>query len=286
MKNTIKRVIAADNYVRGFFAYTTEMAKKAAKKHGLSIVPAAALGRLLTAASMMGIMMKNKNDKCSIIVEGDGPMKGLCVTSDVNGMVKGYVYNNDFEQYAKADGHLDIGGAIGNGKLTVIKDTGSREPYNSTVPLVTGELGEDLTYYFATSEQTPTSVGLGVLFDKNTANIIQAGGFIVQVMPNTPDEVIDKLSKNIENIKSVTEYLSEGNSCDKLMEAVLDGFDYKVTDETEVGFYCNCSKNYIVNQLKGLPKNQLIEIFKDTNTIEINCHMCSSKYKINKEDIL
>lgn len=286
MSNVVKRIIAANNYIRGFFAYTTDMVKYINKKHDLNPVATAALGRLLSCSSMMGLMMKSPKDVLTVIVEGDGPMKGMCVTSDSNGMVKGYVYNKEFECFAKADGHFDVGGAIGNGVLKVIKDLGLKEPYNSSVPLITGEIGEDLTYYFAVSEQTGTSVGAGVLFDKNTIEVNQAGGFIVQVMPNTPEEVIIKLENNLKNIKSVTDYLRISSTTDELIGAVLEGFDYEVTNQYEVDLFCGCSKEKIVDRIKTLPKSQIIDIFKDTDNIEVCCEMCSTKYLINKDNIL
>lgn len=284
MNNKIIRVIAGEGSIRAFFAYTTDLVNKARKLHNLNPVAGAALGRLLTCASMMGLMMKSEKDKLTLLVEGDGPMKGMCVTADSRGYVKGYVYNNDFQGYARVDGHLDVGGAIGYGSLTVIKDLGLSTPYNSSVPLVSGEIGDDLTYYYATSEQTTTSVGAGVLFDIETCDIIQAGGFIVQLLPNADEKYIDVLEKNLSNIKSITDIL-KNESIERLIEYIFYDIDYNITDTDFVDFECNCNKENFIQKLKTLPKNQLIELFEDTDTIDINCSMCSTDYKIHKNEI-
>lgn len=286
MKNTVTRVIAANNSIRAFFAYTTNMVETARRMHNLNPVSTAALGRLLTASSIMGLMNKSENDKLSIIVQGDGPMAGMCTTADSKGVVKGYVYNNDFIGNARIDGHLDVGGAIGYGTLTVIRDLGLTHPYNSSIPLITGEIGDDLTYYFANSEQTPSSVGLGVLMDKNTAKVSQAGGFIVQGLPKVSDEILDKLEDNIKKISSVTDILSKNNSVTDLIESVLSGFDYEITDVLPVDFHCDCSKSGYIEKLKTLPKSQLEDIFKDTDVVELNCNMCSLKYNIKRCEVI
>lgn len=286
MKNTVKRIVAADNYIRGFFSYTTELVSKASESHNLNPVATAALGRLLTCTSMIGLMSKSEKDVCTVIIEGDGPMQGLCATTDSRGYVKGYVYNNDFECYAKADGHLDVGGAIGNGKLTVIKDLGLKEPYNSTVPLLTGEIGEDLTYYFATSEQVGTSVGAGVLFDKNTGQVAHAGGFIVQITPDTPEDVIVRLENNLSKVTSVTDFLKISSSVDELVETIFNGFEFEVADEYEVEFYCDCCEDKVISKLKTLPKTQIEEIFNETDSIEVKCEMCGAKYSLKKNQLL
>lgn len=283
MKNIVKRIVAANNYIRGFFSYTKDMVSKASESHNLNPVSTAALGRLLTCTSMMGLMSKSEKDVCTVVIEGDGPMQGLCATTDARGYVKGYVYNNDFTCYAKADGHLDVGGAIGNGKLTVIKDLGLKEPYNSTVPLLTGEIGEDLTYYFATSEQIGTSVGAGVLFDKETAMVSHAGGFIVQITPNTPEEVILKLEENLSEVRSVTDFLRISSSVDELIETIFRGLEHEVTEEYSVDFYCDCCEDKIISKLTSLPGSQLEEIFSETDEIEVKCEMCGAKYLINKD---
>lgn len=280
----VKRIIAADESIRGFFADTTDIAERARTIHGLNPVACAALGRLLSCGSMMGLMMKNEKDYLTVKIDGDGPMKGLLVTATASGDVKGYVYNNDFEPYARADGKLDVGGAVGNGTLTVIKDLGLKEPYNSTTPLPVGEIGEDLTYYFATSEQTPSSVGVGVLMDKETGAVDVAGGFIIQLMPDTEDEVIDRLEKNLGTLTAVTSLLKEGG-LQVLMDAVLDGFDVEVTDEVEVAYRCDCSKEKVYRAIYSVSKADLQEMVDDGETIEVKCHFCEKDYRFTPEEL-
>lgn len=281
----IYRVIAANNSIRGFFSYSTDLVKHASKIHGLNPVSTAALGRLLIATSMMGLMQKSEHAVITTLVKGDGPMKGLCVTAKNDGSVKGYVFNDNFLCHAKDDGHLDVGGAIGYGTLTVIKDLGMKEPYNSTVPLVTGELGEDLTYYFSVSEQTPTSVGLGVLFNKETIEVSHAGGFIVQVMPDIDEEILSRLENNIGDIKSVTDYLKRDNSIFGLMDKIFDGLGYEITEEYDPFYSCDCNKEKIIKNLMTIDKQQLLDLFADDESIEVKCHMCNSSYNITVHDL-
>ena len=246
MKDYIVRATAANAQIRAFAASTTELVEEARTRHNTSPVATAALGRLLTAGAMMGSMMKNPTDVLTLQVQCGGPIGGMTVTADSKGEVKGYVHNPDVMLPPK-NGKLDVGGALGPGFLNVIKDMGLKEPYSGQTILQTGEIAEDLTYYFATSEQVPSSVGLGVLMEKDNT-VRCAGGFIVQVMPFIEEEVLSKLEENIKNIQSVTAMLDNGHTPEEMLNHVLEGLDVEITDTLPAKFDCNCSKERIEKQ--------------------------------------
>ena len=228
MGDYIVRASAANTQIRAFAAVTTDLVEEARRRHETSPVATAALGRLMTGAAMMGSMMKNPTDILTIQIKCSGPIGGLTVTADSQGDVKGYVFDPNVMLPPK-NGKLDVGGALGQGVMTVIKDMGLKEPYSGQTILQTGEIAEDLTYYFATSEQVPSSVGLGVLMEgDNTVRC--AGGFIVQVMPFIEDEVLNKLEQNIQNIQSVTSMLDNGHTPEEMLAQVLEGLDLEITD--------------------------------------------------------
>lgn len=284
MKDYAVRASAANEQVRVFAVTTREMCEYARNAHGTSPVMTAALGRLLTAGSMMGLMMKNPTDLLTLEIMGAGPGQGLLVTGGANGFVKGFPRVADAMLPPK-NGKLDVGGAFVPGLLRVIKDMGLKEPYNSTVALQTGEIAEDLTYYFATSEQVPTSVGLGVLMNKdNTVKV--AGGFILQLMPFAEDKIIEKLEENIKNIPPVTTMLEEGDAPEDMVNRLLVGLDDITFHETnEVGFACDCGKERIMKSLITLPKNDIKEMIDDGKPIEVRCQFCNSKYEFGVEDL-
>ena len=284
MSDYIIRATAADGQIRAFASTTKELAEHARITHGTSPVGTAALGRLLTAAGMMGVMMKGEKDLLSLIVNADGPMGKTGVTADSKANVKGYISSPDFQNPPNYLGKLDVGGAIGNGTLRVIKDMGLKEPYVGTVGLLTGEIAEDLTYYFATSEQIPTSVGLGVLMNKDNT-VRQAGGFIVQLMPFASDEVIDRLEANIKEISSVTSMLDKGMSPEDILRQVLDGFDLEITDTLPTKYYCNCSKERVSKALISVGRNELKSMINDGKEIEVNCHFCNTNYVFSIEEL-
>ena len=260
MKDYIVRATAGNGQIRAFAATTQNLVEEARQRHNTSPVATAALGRLLTAGTMMGSMMKNDSDVLTIQIKGDGPIGGLTVTADVNGNVKGYVENPDVILPPK-NGKLDVGGAIGIGLLNIIKDMGLKEPYVGQTILVTSEIAEDLTYYFANSEQVPSSVGLGVLMNKDNT-VRCAGGFIVQVMPFVTDEVVTKLEKNIKKISSVTSMLDDGCTPEQMLEHVLDDLDMVVTDTLPAAFKCNCSHEHFCNTAYTFSVDELKEILK------------------------
>ena len=283
MKDYIVRATAAEGQVRAFAATTKELVETAREHHNTSPVATAALGRLLTAGAMMGSMMKNETDMLTLQVRGDGPLGGITVTADSKGDVKGYVNNPDVMLPPK-NGKLDVGGAVGIGLLNVIKDMGLKEPYVGQTILQTSEIAEDLTYYFATSEQVPSSVGLGVLMNKdNTVHC--AGGFIVQVMPFISDEVLDKLEENIKKISSVTSMLDNGHTPEQMLEQVLEGLDLEITDTMPAQFYCNCSKKRIEKAIISIGKKEIQEMIDEGKEIEVKCHFCNTAYKYTVDEL-
>ena len=231
----------------------------------------------------MGGMMKNETDVLTLQIKGDGPLGGITVTADAKGDVKGYVDHPEAMMPPK-NGKLDVGGAVGIGLLQVIKDMGLKEPYSGQTILVSSEIAEDLTYYFATSEQVPSSVGLGVLMNKdNTVHC--AGGFIVQVMPFISDEVLDKLEENIKKISSVTSMLDNGHTPEQMLEQVLEGLDLEITDTMPAPFYCNCSKKRIEKAIISIGKKEIQEMIDEGKDIEVKCHFCNTAYNYTVEDL-
>lgn len=232
----------------------------------------------------MGSMMKNESDVLTIQIKCDGPIEGLTVTADVKGNVKGYVENPNVMLPPSKKGKLDVASALNLGVLSVIKDMGLKEPYVGQTILVTSEIAEDLTYYFATSEQVPSSVGLGVLMEKDNT-VKQAGGFIVQVMPFVEDAVVDKLEANIAKIDSVTSMLEEGYTPEKILETVLDGMDIEFTDTMSTEFHCNCSKERVEKALISIGRKDIQEMIADGKEIEMHCHFCNTSYQFSVEEL-
>lgn len=284
MSDYIVRATAANSQIRAFAITSKEMVEEARKKHNTSPVMTAALGRLLSGAAMMGTMMKGDKDVLTIQIQGSGPAKGMTVTSDTKGNVKGYPLVSDVILPANAQGKLDVGSAMGIGVMSVIKDMGLKEPYVGQIALQTGEIADDLTYYFATSEQVPSSVGLGVLMNKDNT-VRQAGGFIIQLMPFTDDETIDKLEKRIGEITSVTDLLEKGETPEQILEQVLGEFDVEITDHIDCGFHCDCSKDRIHKVLTSLSKKDLDDMIKDGEPIEVKCDFCNTKYMVEIEEL-
>lgn len=284
MNDYIIRAIAANDQIRAFAAVTTETVETARQDHNTSPVATAALGRLLTAGAMMGVMMKGDKDILTLQIKAGGPLEGITVTADSRGRVKGYVGNPDVCIPANSKGKLDVAGAVGVGFMNVIKDMGLKEPYVGQVVLQTSEIAEDLTYYFATSEQVPSAVGLGVLMNKNNT-VRQAGGFIVQLMPFAEEEVISRLEQNVQKINSVTNLLEEGHTPESLLEKVLEGFDVQINEKMDTRFRCNCSKERVAKALISIGRKELNEMIQEGKPIEMNCHFCNTNYNFTVEEL-
>ena len=283
MKDYIVRATAANGQVRAFAAITREIVEEARQHHGTSPVATAALGRLLTAGTMMGSMMKNETDMLTLQVRGDGPIGGITVTADSKGDVKGYVENPDVMLPPK-NGKLDVGGAVGIGLLQVIKDMGLKEPYSGQTILVSSEIAEDLTYYFANSEQVPSSVGLGVLMEKDNT-VKTAGGFIIQMMPFAEDATISQIEENLKHVTSVTELLDKGYTPEQLLEELLGNVGLEITDTMPTRFYCNCSKERVEQAVASVGKKDIQEMINDGKPIEVKCHFCNTAYHYSVEDL-
>lgn len=284
MSDYIVRATAANAQIRAFAATTRELVEAARKAHNTSPVVTAALGRLMTGGVMMGTTLKGEKDLLTLQVSGDGPIKGMTVTADSQGNVKGYAIEPQVMLPPNALGKLDVGGAIGEGMLRVIKDMGLKEPYVGQTILQTGEIAEDLTYYFATSEQVPSSVGLGVLMEKDNT-VKQAGGFIVQLMPFTEDSVIEKLEQNLKEFSSVTTVLNEGKTPEEMLQILLKGMDVEITDTMPAQFYCNCDKKRVERAIISIGKKEIREMISENKEIEVNCHFCNTSYKFSVEEL-
>lgn len=284
MSDYIVRATAANAQIRAFACTARNTAETARQAHNTSPVITAALGRLLCAGAMMGSMLKGEKDLLTLQIRGEGPVRGLTVTADANGNVKGYPIVPDVILPANAVGKLDVAGAVGAGTLTVIKDMGLKEPYSGQVELQTGEIAEDLTYYFAASEQVPSCVGLGVLMEKNNT-VKQAGGFIVQLMPFAEEEVIQKLEENIKKLKPVTTMLDEGNSPEQILKIVLEGLDVQVTDTLPAAFRCDCSKERVERALISIGRRELQEMVDEGKEVEVGCQFCGKKYVFQVEEL-
>ena len=288
MTDYIVRAIAGNAQIRAFAATTRNTVEAARQAHNLSPVASAALGRTLTGGAMMGAMLKGEKDLVTLQFQGDGPIEGIIVTADSMGNVKGYVGNPSIMLPPNYAGKLDVGAAVGYGMLQVTKDMGLKDPYCGQTVIQTGEIAEDLTYYFASSEQVPSSVGLGVLMDKELANVRQAGGFIIQLMPFAEDaviEVIEKLEQNLTQIPSVTTMLDDGLTPEDMLKKVLDGMDVEFTDTMPVEFKCDCSKEKVEKALISVGEKELKDMIADGKPIEVNCHFCNTNYSFSIEDL-
>ena len=280
------RMISDDGTLSVMAIDSTDIVEKARFLHGTVGVTSAALGRLLTAASMMGAVLKGENQSVTLRINGGGPAGAVVAVADSNGNVKGYIGNPLADVPLNDKGKLDVAGVVGtDGTLTVMKDLNLKEPYVGQIPLASGEIAEDITAYFAMSEQTPTVCALGVLVNKDNKHIITAGGFIIQLLPTADDEIIDRVENSIKDIQPVTTMLTMGLTPEDICREVLKDFSLELLDEFEPVYECNCSKERFARGLLTLGKEELIEISKDSYT-EVNCHFCNKKYRFSSDEIL
>lgn len=284
MSDYIVRATAAKNQIRAYAATTRDLVEQARMIHHTSPVATAALGRLLTAGAMMGCMMKNEKDLLTLQIKCEGPIKGLLVTADADANVKGYVYNPDVELPPKAKGKLDVGKAVGSGILRVIKDLGLKEPYVGQTELVSGEIADDLTYYFSTSEQVPSSVALGVLVDTDYT-VRRAGGFILQIMPSFDESVIESLEKKISEIISITSLLDADMSPEMILEQILGEFGVELLDKIPTKYHCSCTKERVEKAIISIGRKDIQEMINENEPVEVNCHFCNSKYMFDVDDL-
>ncbi|MEI6131884.1 MAG: Hsp33 family molecular chaperone HslO [Bacillota bacterium] len=285
MSDHIATALIANGTVRAFVAETTELVQEAATIHKLSPVATAALGRLLTGAAIMGSMLKSENDTLSLQIKSDGPLEGLIAVSDSSSNVRGYVHRPLADlPLREDDGKLDVGGAVGKGVLTVVKDLGMKEPYVSQVELISGEIGVDLTYYFASSEQTPSVVALGVLINPDLT-VANAGGYVFQLLPGADDSIISYIENTIDSMPPVTTLLSWGETPESILDLFFAEKDLQILDTRPCQYKCNCSRDRMERGLISLGANDLEEMANDPVETECVCHFCSKIYKFNKEDL-
>ena len=284
MTDYIVRATAANSQIRAFAATTRELVEEARKAHNTSPIATAALGRLMTAGSIMGSMMKGEKDLLTLQIKCSGPISGLTVTADSKANVKGYAFNPNVMLPPSEQGKLDVGKALDLGVLSVIKDMGLKEPYVGQTQLVSGEIAEDLTYYFATSEQVPSSVALGVLMNKDNT-VKQAGGFIIQLLPFAEEEVIDKLEKKLKEITSITALLDQNMTPEMILEHILGEFDLEILDKVPTQFYCNCDKERVEKAIVSVGRKEINDMIQDGKPIEVNCHFCNKNYTFSVEEL-
>lgn len=285
MADKLIKAIAKDGQVRIIGAITRELVNEGVKMHGCAPTAAAAFGRMLTAGSLMGSMLKSEEDVITLKIDGGGPVAGIVVTSYYNGYVKGYIGNPSVDLPANNIGKLDVSGAVGlDGKLIIIRDLGLREPYVGQVPIYTGEIGDDLAYYFTVSEQTPTAVGLGVLVDKDFS-IKEAGGIIIQMMPGSDEMLADLITYRLNDLGSITKFFSEGKTIEDMINFLFDDMDLKILEEMEPKYSCDCSRDKIERALISVGKRDLEEIYNEGKTEEIKCHFCNKAYEFTSDDI-
>ncbi|MBE5885108.1 MAG: Hsp33 family molecular chaperone HslO [Lachnospiraceae bacterium] len=284
MSDYIVRATAANAQIRVFAAYTKDMVEEARTRHETSPVATAALGRLMTAGAMMGSMLKGEKDLLTLRIHANGPIQGITVTADSKARVKGYVGNPNVILPANKKGKLDVAGAVGIGFMDVIKDMGLKEPYVGQTVLQTSEIAEDLTFYFANSEQVPSSVGLGVLMNKDNT-VAQAGGFIIQLMPFAEEEVIAKLEENLKDITSVTTLLAQGNTPEDLINILCKDLEPVIADKMDTSFYCNCDRARVEKALISIGKKEIQDMIDEGKEIEMKCHFCNTAYTFSVDEM-
>ncbi len=285
MSDYMIRAVAAKEQIRCFAITSRELVEEARRRHNTSPVITAALGRLLSGGAMMGAMMKGEKDLLTVKIDCSGPVKGITVTADARGNVKGFPLVPQVLLPASSAGKLDVGRAVDLGVLTVIRDMGLKEPYSGSINLVSGEIAEDLTYYYAVSEQTPSSVALGVLMNKDNT-VRESGGYMIQLMPDASEEVISALEERLKNIEPVTTMYTKGHTPESMLEYILDGFDLEITEKIPARFHCGCSKERVRKALAAIGKKELESLIEEGKPVEMNCHFCNSDYSFEAEELI
>ena len=285
MSDYMIRAVAAGEQIRCFAITSRELVEEARCRHNTSPVITAALGRLLSGGAMMGARMKGEKDLLTVKIDCSGPVKGITVTADAKGNVKGFPLVPQVSLPASSAGKLDVGRAVDLGVLTVIRDMGLKEPYSGSINLVSGEIAEDLTYYYAVSEQTPSSVALGVLMNKDNT-VRESGGYMIQLMPDASDEVISVLEERLKNIEPVTTLFTKGYTPESMLAYILEGFDLEITEKIPARFYCGCSKERVRKALAAIGKKELESLIEEGTPIEMNCHFCNSDYTFETGELI
>lgn len=283
-KDYMVRATAMDGEIRAFAVTSKDTVETARQIHGTYPTATAALGRLLSAGLMMGADMKNDDDLITVKIDCQGPIKGLLATADRNGHVKGYVSNPAVDLPPNDKGKLDVGGALDLGVLSVIKDIGLKEPYIGQTILITGEIAEDITYYYATSEQIPSSVALGVLMNKDNT-VRQAGGFMIQLMPGAGDETAEALEKKIGELDGITSMLDKGMSPEDILTYILGDFGLRINERTDCSYRCDCSRERVLRALLSIGKKDLEEMIEENKDVEMECHFCGRKYTFTPKEL-
>jgi molecular chaperone Hsp33 len=285
MNDKIVRATAQNGDIRIIAAITTNLVSEGVKVHNCAPTAAAALGRMLTAGSLMGAMLKSESDSLTLKISGGGDAQGVVVTSHADGHVKGYIGNPQADLPPNEKGKLDVSGIIGkDGNLFIIRDMGLKEPYVGQVPIYTGEIGDDLAYYFTVSEQTPSAVGLGVLVDKDLS-VSAAGGFIIQMMPGANELVADIITYRLQEIPSITEMISKGMTIEEILNFIFDDMDLKILEDMEPSYKCDCSKERVERALISIGEKDLQDLYNEGKEEELKCHFCNKNYKFTSEEI-